>query len=51
MNVKGLSIERERAIPTSGAIHRLMDIPGNLFGVDVTQSPIGLVQFSISANK
>lgn len=51
MNAKGLSTEREKVIHTSGATHPLMDIRGNLSAVDVMQSPTGLVQFSISANK
>ena len=51
MNARGQSTERERETPTSGATHLPMGIPGNLFGVDVTQSLTGLVQFSISANK
>lgn len=51
MSVKGKFIYFVRVSHTSGATLRLMDIPGNLLGVDVTQSLTGLVQFSISANK
>ena len=51
MSAKGKFIYFVMVSHTSGATRHLMDIRANLFGVDVTQSPIGLVQFSISANK